>query len=204
MRIVANIISWLFHPIFVPVYILMVAIFANPATFRFLDRDPVLMIITVAINTVLLPLAAIGIMKPLGFIRSFKMEGRMERIIPYVAGLFFYIWTVVVFYKQGNTPMLFLAPLAGTLAALILAFLTNVLFIKISLHAVAMGVATSYFIAAMPMMEKNVFPVLLIVILLAGLVGSARLLLRAHDDDEVYLGYLIGMVGQMAALHIIL
>lgn len=204
MRWIAHILSVVFHPLFVPTYMLLVAISANPSTFQFIDNDPVIMLVTVVVNTIILPAAAIGIMKPLGFIRSFQMHERTDRIIPFVAGLFFYIWTVVVFVKQGNTPVLFTAPLAGMLTALILSFLINVLFIKISLHAVAMGVAVSYFITMVPIAEKNVFPFVVLTILVAGLVGSARLLLKAHDHDEVYLGYLIGMVGQMLALHVLL
>ncbi len=204
MMRLAHVLSFLFHPLFIPTYVLVVAILANPSTFQFIDNDPGIMLITVVVNTVLLPAAAIGIMKPLGFIKSFQMKERTDRIIPFVAGLFFYIWTVVVFVNQGTSPVLFTAPLAGTLASLILAFLINVLFIKISLHAVAMGVAVSYFIAMVPVAEKNLLPFVIITILVAGLVGTARLLLRAHDHDEIYLGYLIGMVGQMVALHLLL
>lgn len=204
MRWIAHMISVVFHPLFMPTYILLVAVMANPSTFQFIDNDPVIMLVTVVVNTVILPAAAIGIMKPLGFVKSFQMRERTDRIIPFVAGLFFYIWTVVVFVKQGNSPVLFTAPLAGTLTAMILAFLINVLFIKISLHAVAMGVAVSYFIAMVPIAEKNILPFVILTILIAGLVGTARLLLKAHDQDEVYLGYLIGMVGQMLALHILL
>lgn len=200
----AHVISVVFHPLFIPTYLLLVAILANPSTFRFIDNDPVIMLVTVIVNTIVLPAAAIGIMRPLGFVKSFQMAERTDRIIPFVAGLFFYIWTVVVFVKQGNSPVLFTAPLAGTLAAMILAFLINVLFIKISLHALSMGVAVGYFIAIIPLAEQNLLPLLIGTILLAGLVGTARLVLRAHVHDEIYLGYLIGMVGQMIALHLLL
>ncbi|NJO87488.1 MAG: hypothetical protein HC821_05910 [Lewinella sp.] len=41
---------------------------------------------------------------------------------------------------------------------------------------------------------------LVVIILLAGAVGSARLLLEAHTAAEVYGGYLVGFSSQLIAL----
>ncbi len=42
------------------------------------------------------------------------------------------------------------------------------------------------------------FP-LLLVIVMAGLVGSSRLFLGAHTTREVLTGYMVGLLGQMVA-----
>jgi hypothetical protein len=42
------------------------------------------------------------------------------------------------------------------------------------------------------------------VILLAGIVGTARLALNAHDNAEVYSGYVIGIGCQLFAWYIFL
>ena len=202
MRLLAHLFSIVLHPLLVPVYLLVILMRANPGTFRFIDSDPGILLITVLVNMVVLPLVAILIMKGLGFIQSLRMEGRQERIAPFIAGLFFYIWSVTVFVKQG-VPSLFTAVIAGMLAALILSFLVNVLFFKISLHMVGMGVAFAYLLALVPVAELDVLPFFLMAVLAGGITGSSRLYLGAHTSDEVYMGFLIGMAGQMIALYIV-
>lgn len=203
MRVLAHLISVIFHPLFIPIYALVVLIQANPGTYQFLEVDPYLSLIRVTFNLVLLPGITMLVMRGLGFIKSFQLEGRMERILPYVAGLFFYIWTTVLFFKQDWVPLTFVALLLGAVIALILAFLANVLVTKVSMHTVAMGVVIGYFLALFPSMERDITLVIVFIVILAGLVGTSRLLLRAHDQEDIYMGYFLGMLGQLAAFYFI-
>jgi hypothetical protein len=43
---------------------------------------------------------------------------------------------------------------------------------------------------------------LLLTLIIAGLVGTARLLLNAHQKDEIYGGYVVGILSQMIAIQI--
>jgi len=45
--------------------------------------------------------------------------------------------------------------------------------------------------------------VLMIIMLAAGLVGTARLLLGAHKPDQIYGGYFIGMVSMLLAFRFV-
>jgi membrane-associated phospholipid phosphatase len=47
--------------------------------------------------------------------------------------------------------------------------------------------------------EKSLIGVFLVIIVLTGLVASARLYLKAHTPKEVFIGFLIGISGQMLA-----
>ena len=49
----------------------------------------------------------------------------------------------------------------------------------------------------------NMTAVLLAVLLAAGLVGTARLALRAHEPMEVYGGFAVGVMAQLIALRIL-
>jgi hypothetical protein len=45
--------------------------------------------------------------------------------------------------------------------------------------------------------------ILLICTLIAGLVGTVRLYSRAHQEDEIYGGYLTGILSQLLAFQIV-
>jgi hypothetical protein len=201
MRTIAHFFSVVFHPLFLPVYGLIIIIQANPSIFQFIDRDPRLMIAIIVVNTIILPLVTILIMKGLGFVKSIQLKDRSERIAPFIAGLFYMIWTVVVFYRQGDTPFMVMVLLMGALVALILVFMGTILMMKVSVHAAAMGVSIGYLIAMAPLSEKNIIPFVIAAILIGGMVGTSRLILKAHTEDEVYMGFLLGLASQLGAFY---
>jgi hypothetical protein len=89
------------------------------------------------------------------------------------------------------------------------AFVINVLD-KISLHTVGMGGLVGMLTITMGLFGANGIAIggvtvglglmLLAGVLLAGMVGTARLALGAHDSVQVYSGYIVGFVAQLVAL----
>jgi len=200
---IANFFSFIFHPLLLPTYGALVIINANPDIFNYLNIRPDMLMLRVIANTLIFPVIIILLAKPLGLIKSFYMKERHERIIPYVATLFFYIWTCFSFYKEGYTPKIFNVILLGALIALIFAFMANALFMKVSIHTVGMGVLIGLMLALMPSSEKAILPVLIVSLLIAGAVGTARLILQSHTQKEIYVGYLIGLLSQLIAIQFI-
>ena len=49
----------------------------------------------------------------------------------------------------------------------------------------------------------STIPISIVIILLTGLLASARLQLKAHNTKEVYLGFVIGLLGQFIAYNIL-
>jgi uncharacterized protein (DUF2062 family) len=75
---------------------------------------------------------------------------------------------------------------------------------KISMHAVSAGSAVGSF-AYLVFFEQTQSLVcfLIIFLLIAGLIGSARLYLKAHNSSQVWLGYLVGFSITISILWII-
>lgn len=192
-----------FHPLVLPTYAAIIIIAANPKIFNYLNIDSNILLLRTFLNTLIFPTIIILIALPLGFIKSLQMEKREERIIPYITTLFFYVWAFFSFYQEGVTPKIFNVIMLGSLIALIIAFMANVLFMKISIHTVGMGVLIGLLLAMIPSAEKNIIPVLLIAILIAGAVGTSRLILNSHTQKEIYLGYLVGLFSQFIAIQFI-
>ena len=71
---------------------------------------------------------------------------------------------------------------------------------KVSLHAGGMGSMVIITLAMCMITGVNFNLLLFGIVLLAGIVGTCRIFLNAHDTYEVFTGYLIGMVGMMVAI----
>lgn len=196
----------------VPTYMLVILVMVNPFLFGRGNVDEIF--ITVAINTLILPLVAVAVMRGLEMIDSFMLEDRMERIGPYLVVLILYLWMYFNFAGRGTVPLAYTAFTLGVVIALSVSFFINV-FSKISAHAVGMGGLVGMVLITMLFFDEqglrlalgglgnyriSLSFLLLFMIVMAGVVGSSRLKLKAHIAPEVYGGYVVGFVSQLIAL----
>lgn len=186
----------------------------NPYAFGLADKKSLgLLIISVFSLSTVFPLICILMMKSLGLISSFEMKGDKERVGPLIATIIFYMWLFLNLQKQNFVPPAFTCFVLGTLIALGIGFFLSI-FGNISLHTIGMGGLLAGLIMIRLNFAYETFPLdlgnwgqflirtdLLIMacILLTGLVGTARLGLRAHRPAEVYGGMLIGGFSQFLA-----
>lgn len=206
LRTFFKVISIVLHPLLLPTYGTLLYLWANPSiegkTPDFADEasiTPSSAIIAIFINTFVMPAIAILTMKGLGFIKTFEMQDKQERIIPFIATMTFYIWTFLVAKNQ----LQFMLPtftifILGTVVSLMFSFFINIFF-KLSIHMVGMAGLLTGTLIMMINSEKSLLGVFLLVIVLTGLIASARLYLKAHTPKELYVGFLIGISGQMLA-----
>jgi uncharacterized membrane protein len=77
-------------------------------------------------------------------------------------------------------------------------FLLNIV-MKVSMHAIAMGVMTA-FIAFLSFSETvNLSLYLTMALLISGFVCTSRLIVSDHRPKEIYIGFIAGVVSQLAA-----
>lgn len=189
--------SILFIPLLLPLYGSFYVLRYNP--FHFPDSgENAITLIRVGLLTFVFPAITILLLAALKFIKSVNIYDRQERIIPYIAAGFFYIWAFYVFYREEmNSQIQFI--LLGATIAIFIDFLANILLLKISMHTTGGGGLIAMVMLLTPYTEFNALPVLLIAILVAGCIGAARLALNAHTEREVFYGYLSGFFSFMVA-----
>lgn len=220
LRLSAHVFSILFHPLFIMTYMLLLLLFINPYIFGVNgigDGKSIFYLMHVFISTVLIPGLAVLIMKLLGLVSSIRLDEKEERIGPYIATGIFYLWLTVNFINSSDIPLAYTAAMLGATIALFTAFIFNI-FTKVSLHAVGMGGMIGMLIVSMLLFSYGSFSIelpflgqhdirlrtiLLITIILSGIVGTARLILRAHDLSQIYQGFMIGFATQFIALQIL-
>lgn len=196
--------SYLFHPVFVPLYVSLFLLYAHPTAFAgFSDAEKKQTILIIILNLLFFPLISVLLLKAVGFIDSVFLRTQKDRIIPYIAAGIFYFWTYTVFRQQPQYPLLLTSFVLGIFIASSAALIANIYF-KISMHAIAMGGWLGFFLIISHTQTMLMTWPIAAVLLLTGLVSSARLLTGSHKPEEVYAGILVGIVTQVAAAVFIL
>jgi len=184
----------------------------NPYAFGFSqvgEGRSVLLIINVFLQSTLIPGIAIAMMKNLGLVPGLGTDDRTSRIMPFVTVGILYLWLYISFNRFPDVPIVFKSAILGAVIALFTAFVLNI-FSKISLHTIGMGSLIGMIMVAMLVFSYNnfqfgkvtysMYSLLFAVIVLAGLVGSARVVLENPSPKDLYGGYLVGFSTQLIAL----
>ena len=194
---VAKVLSAVFNPFFLPVVGLL-ALFL----FSYLSLLPweakLYILILVATFTVLLPTTLIRMFRRW---RGWSLEDfsvRERRIVPYIIAIICYllcyhiITTNHIPYTIGSIVM------ASLMIQVVCAIINH--WWKISTHTAAIGGVAGAIMAFAEIFSFNPLWWLSIVLLLAGMVGTSRMILKQHTLAQVVAGFLVGMTCAILAV----
>jgi len=212
---VAQFISWLFHPLLMLTYMIALLMIINPYSFgvnQVGEGRSGLLLIYVFLQASLIPGIIISMMRTLGLTPNINLGERTSRIGPFIATGGLYLWLYINFKHLPDVPIAFQSAILGTTIALFTAFILNI-FSKISLHTVGMGSLVGMILVTILLFNYSSFQfgnamysmygVLFLAITLAGLVGSARVILENPTPKDLYGGYLVGFATQLIALQLV-
>lgn len=195
----ARFFSWLFHPLFMGVYMAVYLIYIDPDYFigiSLAGKTQTLFIYL--INAVFFPLISVLLCRGLGFIESIYLKTQKERIILYAISMVFFFWTFYVFKNKAGVPTVIAQMSLGIFIAVILDFIANIFF-KISMHTTGVGGATGFFTVLMFTSQGVVNVPLTVAILITGLVCTSRLIVSDHRMPDIVMGLFAGFTGQLLA-----
>ena len=199
LRSFAQLVSWIAHPLFIPAIVAAIILFQHPINQLMIPYGARVRIMAmVLMNTILFPGLVIFLLYRLGFLKSLYMETMRDRIIPLNAAIFFYFWAFYVGRNIEAIPNSLKQWLLGVFLCSCAAMFVNI-WKKISLHGIGVGGLIAF--CAWQQATDNYWPMFILIpaIIIAGLVGSARLIRGAHEPSEIYAGYLAGAICQVAA-----
>lgn len=214
-RTLAHFFSIVGHPLLMLTYSLLLLLALNPYAFSvrsMTDKPAMLLLISVFTTSFVLPGFGVALLKPLGLVKSLALADKQERIGPYILSGVFYLWLYKNLASGGQAPALYTTFVLGATIGLFFAFFVNI-FTKISAHAVGMGGLIAMLLMTGSVWGDTVFNipmfggavqlslnvVIALVVILAGLVGTARLALGAHTPADLYRGYAAGFVAMLLA-----
>lgn len=186
----AKVLSVLFTPFYLPILgLLILFIFSYlsllPLTYK------LFLLLMFYLFTVFLPTALIRFYRRYQGWTLIELGSRERRAIPYVISIFSYL---LCYYIMAAThvPHFMGSILIAALVIQVACAIIN-LFIKISTHTAAIGGVTGALLAFSVIFSFNPVWWLCIVLLLAGMVGTSRMILRQHSLRQVVLGFLAGV-----------
>ena len=186
------IISILFHPLFITLYGLII-LFHSGLYISFLPQNLKKWIyIIVAVNTAVIPLSLTPFYLYRKIIKSIKMSNAQERIIPLIVNTFLFYITYYLLTRYNVPDVIRVYILAGAVT-LFIALLISWKW-KISLHMLGIGALTGVIFSVSLRYNIDFNLYLIILILVSGLVGYARLRMNDHNSKQVYVSYLLGVI----------
>jgi len=197
MKNIAHLISYLFHPLLMATYGCLFVFFGlTNSMYAIMTPLKTKLVITsmVFVFTCIIPVLNIFILYKLKYISSIKIENRQERLFPLFMTAFCYLGLFYLIYDFNIWPTIKLFVLGGGLCIFLAAVITN--WWQISAHTIGIGGMLGMLMALCYYMKMPIFIGISACVIIAGIIGFARLYLKAHIPSQVYVGFIMGCVMQ--------
>ena len=187
--------------VFTPFYLPLVGL-ACLLVFTYLSLLPLMyklyLLFAFWLFTVFIPTMLIRIYRHYQGWSLFELGSRERRVIPYVISIIsymmgYYLMTAV------HVPFFVCAVLIAALVIQVACAIVN-LFVKVSTHMAAIGGVAGALTAFGMVFGFNPVWWLCLVLIVAGLVGTSRMVLRQHSLNEITLGFLLGTTCSFATV----
>jgi hypothetical protein len=198
LRIPAQLFSYIFHPLFIPVIATCYLAFIHQGYFTGIaPHEKLFIILRVAYITIFYPAVTVLLLKAVGFIKSIFLKTQRERIFIYAAANIFYFWMYLVFRSQPDVPSILTAFIFGVFLSSSVGLFANTYF-KISMHALGMGALSGLLLLIIfSGSSYNIFLAAMLVFLITGFVSSSRLVVSDHHPFDIYTGIIFGIMCQL-------
>ncbi|HMT27813.1 MAG TPA: hypothetical protein PKD91_00900 [Bacteroidia bacterium] len=187
----ARTLSYILHPLLMPFFAIVLVMNLNTyIAYSISPQVQRIIISLVFITTGALPVLVSLILLQKGMIRSLEMDTVAERRIPFITTAVFYL---ICFFllKQLPVPRLLSLMVLGATITIFIAWLLSYKW-KVSIHMIGIGGLTGMFFGLSQMLNAGLLNIIILVVLISGILGTARLILGAHTPRQIYIGFLIG------------
>jgi len=196
----ARFFSYLFHPVFIPLYTIAFLLFIHPSMFTgFPAEKKVLIFIQAFLPYFFFPVVILLLLKALKFLDSIQLRTQKDRIIPIIACMTLYFWIWYVWKNLPEIPRSIVVLGLAIFVSSIIALMANIR-MKISLHAISIGVMLGFlgFLALGSDISFTVY--MMVALLIGGITCTSRLIVSDHTTAEVYLGLIAGVASVAIAV----
>ena len=189
----ANFLSTALSPLLMPTYGVFMVLWVSVLCLLPYGTRVSVLLVCMGI-TCILPLIFLSVLRHFKLVKDLHVEKREQRFFPYMFTALCY--TVAAYYLYYcHSPQWFVMFMVGSAVTVLIMAIINLKW-KISAHMAGIGgvVALVYQIHVQGLSAFDLFWMLCITIMVAGMLGSARLVLNRHDAWQVLAGVVVGFL----------
>ncbi len=188
------IISIIFHPLFIPLYTVVLYFYVSPRFF--LKENIYPLIYYLVIVSIVIPLLFLTTLKFTGFFSDFLLKTPRERLFFSIVLLSVY-FIIIRKISQFHIFIELIPFFIGIFLAILFISIFNFFKHKPSLHAMAFGGITGFFMIWGFYTKTPILQLLMALIMLTSIVLASRIFLKAHEIKEITIGFSAGILAQL-------
>jgi membrane-associated phospholipid phosphatase len=190
--------SLIFHPLGMPMVIYLLVRWIDPYYIAPTEADYFVFLL-LGIN-IIAPAASILIMIKFKMVSSIDLHDRKERWAPYLLVIIYYILSYALLRYYGPTlPTEVFSFILAVIVSLLISLTIN-FYWKISVHMLGQGGVFGSLISLSILHRADVSIIIIGCLLMSALTGFSRLRLNAHTHQQVYAGFVLGMICNLVIL----
>ena len=187
----ARVVSMLFTPFYLPL-LGLVALFFLSYLNQYLASYKFFVLAVVYFFTILLPTLLIHLYRRYQGWSLIELGAKERRVVPYVISILCY-FSCLYIMEQMHTPYFMRSIVVSALIIQIGCALINVWW-KISTHTAAIGGVAGALFVFSEVFRFNPTWWFCLVLIIAGILGSSRIILRQHTLAQVVVGFVLGII----------
>lgn len=149
--------------------------------------------------TILMPTLTIFIFRKINGFGSGELTERKKRYVPFILTITSYVFCLLMMHRL-NIPWYMTGIILSALVMMIICVVVNLKW-KLSEHMAGAGAVIGGLVAFSALFGYNPVWWLCLFILVAGVLGTARIILQHHTLGEVMGGFAVGLVCSLLVLH---
>ncbi len=181
-------------PLLMPTYGVFLALWVSVLCLLPYGRRVAVLLVCMGI-TCIVPLIFLNVLRHFNLVKDLNVEVREQRLLPYLFSSFCCGVAAYYLYFTCHAPQWFAMFMVGAAITMLVMAVIN-LWWKISAHMAGIGgvIALFYQIHVQGLSAFDMLWLLCLAIIVAGLLGTSRLVLRRHDIWQLLAGVAVGFL----------
>ena len=149
--------------------------------------------------TILMPTLTIFLFRKINGFSPEDMGERKRRFMPFLLTITSYVFCLVMMHRL-NIPWYMTGIILAALIMMVICIIVNLKW-KLSEHMAGVGAIVGGLVSFSALFGYNPVWWLCLFILIAGVLGTARIILQHHTLGEVLVGFAVGLICSLLVLH---
>ena len=194
----ARVISAIFTPFSIPFLAFLILFLFSYLRIMPIQYKPIVLGVVYCF-TILMPTLTIFLFRKINGFSPEDLGERKRRFMPFLLTITSYVFCLVMMHRL-NIPWYMTGIILAALIMMVICIVVNLKW-KLSEHMAGVGAIVGGLVSFSALFGYNPVWWLCLFILIAGVLGTARIILQHHTLGEVLVGFAVGLICSLLVLH---